>query len=193
MQPPRRACTASATFSATVSEPNTDEVWKVRPSPQPGPAVRRQPGDVVPGERDPPALGRRSPLTRLNSDVLPAPLGPIRARNSSGATCSVTSSTIGTPPICQDTASTSRAGWPGRRVRRGPAVDGRSGHPAQPFIAPAGGAASAGATVLDQLGGEAGAGAGELGLEHRLQQGVVLGADGQLALDRVEAVAPPAR
>ena len=44
IEPPRRACTASRTFSAHASAtPKTDEDWKVRPEPAPGPPVRGEP------------------------------------------------------------------------------------------------------------------------------------------------------
>ena len=56
IDPPRCACTASRTFSRTLSEPKTDEAWKVRPSPS---RARRCGGSVadVPPVQQHPALG----------------------------------------------------------------------------------------------------------------------------------------
>ena len=53
-----------------------------------------------------PELGRRNPLIRLKNVVLPAPLGPMMARNSPGSTVIDTSLTAMRLPKCLDTLST---------------------------------------------------------------------------------------
>ncbi len=55
-----------------------------------GAAMRREPGDVAAEEVNAPPLAGSSPAIRLNSVVLPAPLGPMRARRSPGRTASFT-------------------------------------------------------------------------------------------------------
>ena len=56
--------------------------------PGPGPAVRGQPGDVAPVEHHLAGVGRCSPVTTLNSVVLPAPLGPMSPVTVPGSTAS---------------------------------------------------------------------------------------------------------
>ena len=53
-----------------------------------------------------PLSGRKNPLIKLSSEVLPAPLGPITETISPRSTPNVTSSMAHTPPKCFDTAST---------------------------------------------------------------------------------------
>src|SRR6186997_261300 len=55
----------------------------------------------------PPVTGS-VPATRLKSVVLPAPLGPISARRSPGATVRLTPSTARRPPKCLATPSSRR-------------------------------------------------------------------------------------
>src|SRR5919108_5782023 len=50
-----------------------------------------------------PAVTGKAPATRLNSVVLPAPLGPMRARRSPGRTASSTPSTARSPPNAFET------------------------------------------------------------------------------------------
>ena len=86
--PPSAASAASRTFSCTVSSGNTLETWNVRPSPS---RVRRNGGwlrDVPAARWIEPAVGRYSPDSRLNSEVLPAPFGPMIPSSSPSATSS---------------------------------------------------------------------------------------------------------
>src|SRR5829696_6873447 len=57
-----------------------------------------------------PDVARRKPESRLNSEVLPAPFGPITPRNSPGATSSETSATIVAPPMSSPSFSVARTG-----------------------------------------------------------------------------------
>src|SRR5262247_3393953 len=56
-----------------------------------------------------PELTGSAPEMRLNSVVLPAPLGPMSARRSPGRTARATPSTARSPPKCLLTPSSSRA------------------------------------------------------------------------------------
>src|SRR3712207_4437760 len=119
-----------------------------------------------------------SPDSRLNSEVLPAPLGPMTAMNSPGATSRVTSETITAPPMAQVRPATCSTGAPvwraagaeaaevldtaaGSRIRRSGGGDRRGG--------------GLGVEGLDQHRDVLAALLLQAGLEHRLQQRVVLG------------------
>ena len=107
-----------------------------------------------------PAVGRRSPEIRLNSEVLPAPFGPddgeelalARGRGRPSSTMDDLADPPGESAAVASTASLSSS------------IGDRRG-----------GARPPGVSALTSSRLEVGAGAGELGLEHRLQQGVVLG------------------
>ena len=74
--PPSRASAARRTFSRTGSSGNTFETWNVRPSPS---RVRRHGGYEVtssPASDTRPEVARRSPESRLKSDVLPCAVRP---------------------------------------------------------------------------------------------------------------------
>ncbi len=80
--PPRRRWAASRTFSTHGQRGNRLDVWNVRPSP---PRARRATAPVVtsrPSSSTAPAWDGSTPETRLNSVVLPAPLGPITPSSS---------------------------------------------------------------------------------------------------------------
>src|SRR5437870_678823 len=107
------------------------EIWKVRASPS---WARRWAGTRVtsrPKRRIRPDEGRKIPVTMLKSVVLPAPLGPMIARRSPGATARLTSASAVRPPKLWESLSTSSAVMslsfpgapgrdpPGRWARRG--------------------------------------------------------------------------
>src|ERR1700754_1309404 len=74
--------------------------------------IRSCAGSVVtssPKKRTRPALAGKSPVTTLNSVVLPAPLAPITARRSPAATENETSSMARSAPNVRVTPSSSRA------------------------------------------------------------------------------------
>jgi hypothetical protein len=89
---------ASSTLSSTVSFGNRLVIWKVRAIPS---AVRRwlgQPVMSLPNSRTCPEVAGRTPVTTLNSVVLPAPFGPMMALRSPGKTLRFTSWTAWSPP-----------------------------------------------------------------------------------------------
>src|SRR5688500_15932057 len=94
------ACDSRAicTFSRTVSEPKMVAIWKVRPTPLRQMARGASPTIVSPPSRMSPASAASCPFTMLKQVDLPAPLGPIMARNSPAATAKLTLSTARTPP-----------------------------------------------------------------------------------------------
>src|SRR5687768_7385844 len=99
------ACTASRQFSPTVSVGKRFEIWNVRVSPS---AARRCVGMRVtsrPNNSMRPSVTGSAPAIRLNSVVLPAPLGPMSARRSPGRTASSTPSTARSPPKTFETRS----------------------------------------------------------------------------------------
>src|SRR3954468_12620000 len=111
------------------------------------------------------------PDRRLNSDVLPAPFGPMIPSSSPSATSRLTSTTIFAPPMSSPRLRAARTGGLVNplleRRDRGLDVAGRDG--------------------LRHLDDEVASPAGdELHLEHRLQHRVVVGADPLLALRREE-------
>ena len=73
---------------ATVSSGKTFDTWKVRPSPCARAAVAAAGRDVRAVERDRARRRPQRPESRLNSDVLPAPFGPMTPRSSPSATSS---------------------------------------------------------------------------------------------------------
>src|SRR5579884_2837220 len=78
--------------------PNSRGTWKVRSRPQRARRKGGTPSRLRPASRTSPRSGRSSPLIRLTSVVLPAPLGPIRPRISSGIRWRVTSWLATRPP-----------------------------------------------------------------------------------------------
>src|SRR5690606_3832445 len=125
---------------------------KLRASPA---RARWKGGAVVtsrPASSTAPAVGRRSPLRTSNRVVLPAPLGPRTAMISPGRTPSVTSRRIRTPPMVTLSA-------------RVASTSGTAGHRWGDLVRREGG---------DQLGHVLAVACHQPGLEHRLQQRVVL-------------------
>src|SRR6266511_6408414 len=57
-----------------------------------------------------PTVGRSTPESRLNSDVLPAPFGPMIPTSSPGATSRETSATMIAPPIVSPRSRVARMG-----------------------------------------------------------------------------------
>src|SRR5690606_7836620 len=113
---PNRAWTARPTFAPTDRSAKTLEVWKVRPRPRR--ALRCGGSRVmsVPSSSTVPRVGRVSPDTRLNSEVFPAPLGPMTARNSPSETVMDTPSTMTAPPTDQLRSLRTRTGAGGEGV-----------------------------------------------------------------------------
>src|SRR4051812_37038471 len=102
--------TARYRLSSTERPRKSREVWKVRESPM---RARLRDGNrvtSVPNSSTVPALGGNSPEIRLNSVVLPAPLGLRIARRSPGATSRSTPRTAWTPPKRRPTPRKRRIG-----------------------------------------------------------------------------------
>src|SRR5690606_31315972 len=97
--PPRWACAASRAFSRTVSDGNRLVIWKLRTRPSRARRNTGAPVMSVPLRTMRPALGLRSPVSRLNRVVLPAPFGPRTAMISPRRTDRETSLRIRTPPM----------------------------------------------------------------------------------------------
>src|SRR4029079_17911333 len=83
----------------------------------------RQPVMSWPSKRSRPAVGASTPVTRLNSVVLPAPLGPITAWMAPGSTTRSTSATAVNPSndfvslsTCSTRGPPSGAGRPGNQA-----------------------------------------------------------------------------
>src|SRR5712691_10251605 len=96
---------ASRQLSSTVRSAMRLVIWKVRARPC---AARRCVGMPVtsrPKKEMAPVLTGSEPEMRLNSVVLPAPFGPMRARRSPGRTASDTSPTACSPPKYLETPS----------------------------------------------------------------------------------------
>src|SRR5439155_5616333 len=150
----------------------TLESWNVRPSPAwarrwGGAAVTSRPASVTV-----PDVGRSRPDKRLNSDVLPAPFGPMIPRNSPAFTSRLTSATMVAPPMSSPRFCVVRIGAfipnvpiPGLLERRERRLDEARRDPLQHLV---------GVLAVLQLD--------ELHLEHRLQQRVVLRPDVHRAL-----------
>ncbi len=108
----RRPLIASSTLSSTVNFGNKLVTWKVRAMPK---AVRRWLGQSVtswPNSSTCPEVTGYMPVMRLNSVVLPAPLGPIMALRSPGMMRSVTSRVACRPPKLLLSPLSSSAGTP---------------------------------------------------------------------------------
>ena len=97
--------------SARSRRPSSSRRWR-----RPGRCGRRRaarcraapsPAMFLPSNRISPESGASWPLIMLKQVVLPAPFGPIMARNSPGATAKLTSLTARTPPKALDSERTS--------------------------------------------------------------------------------------
>src|SRR5260370_15292951 len=95
------------TFSSTVMVSKLRTTWKVRAMPRPAHATGPRPETRLPSSRISPASGVTSPEIELNSEVLPAPFGPIRPRISPACTSKLISTLAATPPNDLLTWSTS--------------------------------------------------------------------------------------
>ena len=107
--PPMLASAARRTFSSTLRNGKTLEIWNVRPSPR---CVRRYGGTARDRPRrragcGPPSAGSR-PERRLKSVVLPAPFGPMMPSSSPCRTSSPTSATMVAPPMSSPRPEVSR-------------------------------------------------------------------------------------
>src|SRR5262249_15433021 len=89
-----------------VIEPNVAATWNVRPTPSRKIARGGRPAMLRPAKRISPALGLSCPLMTLKQVDLPAPFGPIRARNSPSSTEKLTSLTARRAPKDFDTDDT---------------------------------------------------------------------------------------
>ena len=99
----------------TVMEWKVAATWKVRPTPRRQIARGFRPAMSSPSNRIAPLSGASWPLIMLKQVDLPAPLGPIMARNSPRPISKLTPSTACTPPKALDkerTASTLMASHP---------------------------------------------------------------------------------
>ena len=71
--------------------------WNVRAKPEPGPAVHREPGDVLAGEHDLAGVGAQQPEQAVEERRLPAPFGPMSPTASPSSTVIETSSSAVMP------------------------------------------------------------------------------------------------
>src|SRR5438309_1063109 len=110
------ACTASRTFSNTLSDWKTLMIWNERDTPRATTRCGGSPVMTAPSKRASPPSGASSPVTTLKSVVLPAPLGPITERSSPRLTPNEAPSTAASPPKYFVTPSTSSSGRPSSRV-----------------------------------------------------------------------------
>src|SRR5690242_18271943 len=106
------------TFSSTVMESKLRTTWKVRAIPSSAHCSGESPDTRRPERRISPASGTTSPEIALNSEVLPAPLGPISPRISPSVTSKLISTLAATPPNDLLTPSTSSSGGIVRSCRR---------------------------------------------------------------------------
>ena len=109
-------------FSSTLRSGSSFTCWKVRARPS---AATRRGGKCLagaPNRRMCPELGGSTPLTTLNSVVLPAPFGPISATISLACTVKLTSRFAARPPKLREIASSASSSSPGAVVAAG---DGR--------------------------------------------------------------------
>src|SRR5215207_4739480 len=88
----------TSTLSSTLRFPNTRPCWNVRARPRLASSSAGSPVMSHPSNRTFPASGVSSPVTRLKTVVLPAPLGPMMLTSSPSATVSAKSLTAVTPP-----------------------------------------------------------------------------------------------
>ena len=87
--------------------------WKERPIPSRVRAAALRPVTSRPLKAIRPSLGRYWPLRRLNSVVLPAPLGPMMDLRVAGTTSRLTWSTATCPPKRMVTSRVERIGGAG--------------------------------------------------------------------------------
>ena len=124
---PSARSTATRRLSSTLSSGKISVIWNVRAMPS---RTRASGGSFVtscPSKRTAPALGENNPLMRLKNVVLPAPFGPMMARNSPGSTDSDTSPIAARLPkrLLRPSSLSSVMPPPRERTRR-PAHAGRT-------------------------------------------------------------------
>ena len=108
--PPRDAHWPSERLSRTDRSSNTVGTWNLRPMPSAAMRWAAQPVMSRPANVMRPASGRKAPVIRSNSVVLPQPLGPTSAPNSPSSRESETPSTARTPPKSRETSCRARRG-----------------------------------------------------------------------------------
>src|ERR1700722_463859 len=108
---------AICTFSTTVIEPNVAATWNVRPTPSRQISRGFLPFNFDPSNQISPESAGSCPFIILKQVDLPAPLGPISARNSPCFTSKLTSLTARTPPKAFDNERMARSPmtWPHTR------------------------------------------------------------------------------
>ena len=109
-----------STFSSTVISANGRGIWKVRPTPRAMRRFRASRDTSWPPILIVPDVGLRLPASRLNSVVLPAPLGPISPSISPAPSAIDMPSTARRPPNClvRPRASISGTALAGARSNR---------------------------------------------------------------------------
>ncbi len=103
-----RISPATWMLSRTVREVKSSSRWYVRARPRRARAAGPALVTSCPSMRTRPDRGSSSPLTTLNSVVLPAPLGPMRPVTPPSATERETSLSTWAPPKATETSVTSR-------------------------------------------------------------------------------------
>src|SRR5690606_17721883 len=86
------------TLSSTVKSLNSRMVWKVRATPRATICEGNRPTSDRPRKRMSPLSGWYTPVIRLNTVVLPAPLGPMSPTRPPSGTCKFTLRTACSPP-----------------------------------------------------------------------------------------------
>ena len=120
------------TFSSTVMESKLRTTWNVRAMPSSEHCSGGSPDMRRPFSRTSPASGTTSPEIALNSEVLPAPFGPISPRISPSRTSKLISTLAATPPNDLLTRSTSSSGGIVRSGRRAHANADQAGQSLRP-------------------------------------------------------------
>src|SRR6516164_5346763 len=107
---PTCACSPTSTFSNAVSSENNPPFWKVRRAPRADISCGVSPAISSPRKRMLPLSATTLPDTALNSVVLPAPFGPIRAQISPACRSNETPPTATRPPKRTVTSRTHSSG-----------------------------------------------------------------------------------
>src|ERR687894_409459 len=107
---PRCPCAPSSMFCSTVRRDSALVSWKVRTTPSRATWCGASMPSGRPSNDHVPVLGWSNPVSRLNSVVLPAPLGPIRPVMPPRCTSRWSTDTAVRPPNVRVTPSTTMAG-----------------------------------------------------------------------------------
>src|SRR6478736_4264822 len=110
---------ATRTLSNTVSEGNSRMFWKVRAMPSRVIWKGLSPVNERPANRTSPLVGRYTPVIRLNTLVLPAPLGPMSPTSECVSITVLSASTAVSPPKRRLQASSSSKAIVQPVLRRG--------------------------------------------------------------------------